>query len=258
MNSILSNSPESSVKTYYDGYWNEEHLELRASEARGQYGDLPDPVRRHMDKLIPRGALCLDLGCGDGQTSGIWLTENGRRYIGVDVSAVGVQTAQARGLDARLIHIDQPLPFAENTFDAVVCIEVLEHLFAPHEVAAEILRVLKPGAFLIATTPNTAHLRRRIELGLFGVWNPFGDALSVAEPWRDPHIRFFTPDTLRRMLRRVGFSQIEVHGHQGWIRHLQARGCAAHVAKYALPAGGRHFATALLAVRLHALARKPF
>ena len=48
-------------------------------------------------------------------------------------------------------------------FTVVVCFEVLEHLFAPHLAVAEMHRVLEPGGVLIATVPNVAYWRRRLD-----------------------------------------------------------------------------------------------
>ena len=46
------------------------------------------------------------------------------------------------------------LPFADNTFDAVICSEVLEHLHEYNDAVAEIRRVLKPGGKFAATVPH--------------------------------------------------------------------------------------------------------
>jgi predicted SAM-dependent methyltransferase len=96
----------------------------------------------------------------------------------------------------------------------VLAVEVLEHLFEPLKAAEEFYRVLKPGGVLFVSLPNVAYWRRRLELLLLGRFDPLGDDLSVEQPWRDPHVRFFTPRTLRRMLSSVGF-MVDVHGYAG-------------------------------------------
>lgn len=133
----------------------------------------------------------------------------------MNVSDVAVELARERGFDARVIGDAARLPFDDDSFDVVSCIEVLEHLFEPQRAATEILRVLKPGGVLIATVPNIAYWRRRAELAIFGRWNPFGDDLSVKESWRDPHIRFFTWWSLGTMLGGVGYKRILVSGYGG-------------------------------------------
>lgn len=230
---------------YYESYWKDAPQRYGADDAGAisEHGNLDPAVQALYERLIPRGARVLDVGCGDGRTSGSWLTANGRAYVGVDVSETGVESARARGLEAQRIEDAAQLPFPDGSFDAIVCTEVLEHLFLPQQAAAEMRRVLKDGGVLIATVPNIGYLKRRVELGLFGVFNPFGDDLSSEQPWRDPHIRFFTPATLARMLTLSGFQQVQVEGHQGLIGRLPAR----------LRSGS---AASLLARRLHAHAIK--
>lgn len=194
---------------YYEKYWSEDGFYPR--------GAITTVLEQLFCQYIPAGYKCLDVGCGDGRTAGIWLREHGRQYVGVDISARAVREAQALGLDARKIHDASSLPFPDASFDAAVCIEVFEHLFQPQLTAAEIFRVLRPGGVLIATVPNVAYWRRRVDLAVLGRWNPLGDTLAVEQPWRDPHIRFFNRGALKRMLKSAGFDRIEVGGHAGGI-----------------------------------------
>jgi hypothetical protein len=104
-----------------------------------------------------------------------------------------------------------------------------------------------------------AYWRRRIDLALLGRWNPLGDNLAVEQPWRDPHVRFFNPGSLRRMLTSVGFHPVIVGGHGGslvrdvpWIGRKLWRGKSSRLYRTAERA-----APSLLAYRLHAVAFKP-
>lgn len=200
------------VKDYYEAYWSPEGTGTAA------YIELYPELRQILEAHIPRMADCLDVGCGTGRVCGLWLRDHARNYVGVDISANAVAEARASGLDARVIEDAASLPFADDSFDAVVCTEVLEHLFAPHRAARELCRVLRPGGVVIVTVPNVAYWRRRAEL-LFGHWNPTGDHLSTQQPWRDPHIRFFNPRSLRAMLQEAGFCSIAVGGHLGTFVH---------------------------------------
>ncbi|HEX6677367.1 MAG TPA: class I SAM-dependent methyltransferase, partial [Actinomycetes bacterium] len=192
---------------YYESYWSEE-------------GYLPHGaptwhLRRLLRAHVAEGAKVLDLGCGDGGTAGDAVRARGCAYLGVDVSENAVRRARGRGFDARRIDDAGSLPFEGDSFDAVLAIEVLEHLFLPHLAAAEVHRVLKPGGVFILSVPNVAYWRRRLDLAAFGRWNPFGDDLSVEQPWRDPHIRFFNPASMKRLLTLVGFGDVQVNGHGG-------------------------------------------
>lgn len=72
--------------------------------------------------------------------------------VGVDPDPV-VRTNP--GLDeAHVVEIGQPLPFEAESFDLIVCDHVFEHVEAPAFVAAELGRVLRPGGWICARTPN--------------------------------------------------------------------------------------------------------
>lgn len=198
-------SPNPSVHSYYERYWTEAGYNPERDLA------LPS-VRRLFEKHVDEAHVCLDVGCGDGGTAGLHLAKHARGYVGVDVSSEAVEKAKARGLDAHQVEDASRLPFSDSSFDVAVCIEVLEHLFDPRAAAVEILRVLRPGGKLIATVPNAAHWRDRLDM-LVGQWKPRGDALGTAEPWRSPHIRFFSRRALERMLLQAGFSEVATGGH---------------------------------------------
>jgi methionine biosynthesis protein MetW len=201
----MSNANDLSIKNYYDKRWIDAGVYSHSSGPR---------VFRVMEAHIRPETQCLDVGCGDSHVLGPWISKRASKYIGVDISENAVSNARAKGLDARIIEDAAMLPFHECVFDMVVCVEVLEHLFQPLLAAQEILRVLRPGGVLIATVPNLTHWRHRLLFFVAGRWDPRGDALSVEQPWRDPHIRFFNQTTLHRMLHCAGFVQVQVIGEE--------------------------------------------
>jgi len=95
---------------------------------------------------VPTGALLLDVGCGYKP----WATALPEcTTIGVDYSAEWSSADALASGDA--------LPFCDNTFDALICSEVLEHTRNPRGVVEELRRVCKPGAVLYVTSPMTFH-----------------------------------------------------------------------------------------------------
>lgn len=224
------------VASYYERYWSDEGFFPKGMMSPG--------LEALYRSCIPPGATVLDVGCGDGQTSGAWLAANGRKYRGVDVSSNAVAEARRAGLDAIAIQDASLLPFQSATFDAVVCIEVLEHLFDPAAALAEMCRVLKPGAVFIATVPNTVHWRNRLDFFVLGRWNPLGDTLSVEEPWRDPHIRFFNMASMRRLVESSNLRLVSIRGQGGgflksipWLRQFSGDRSSAlyRLLEHALP-----------------------
>lgn len=194
-----------SVRDYYDAYWTDEGYNPPTSTIP----QLAAVLERH----LPPSSNCLDVGCGDGGTIGAWLADFAGAYLGVDISPSGVRAAVARGLDARLIQDASELPFAENRFDAAICIEVLEHVLRPETAVQEICRVVRSGGVAVFTVPNVAHWRLRADLALLGRWAGHGDARSAQRPWQDPHIRFFTRASLSRLLESCGCTVIASGGY---------------------------------------------
>jgi SAM-dependent methyltransferase len=102
--------------------------------------DLKRDLRRILPTLTGR---VLDLGCGSQPYRA--LLSQASEYVGADVE-------ERDGLEARLVP-GEPLPFADATFDAIVCTQVLEHVEDLSQILAEITRVLKPGGTLVASVP---------------------------------------------------------------------------------------------------------
>ena len=88
----------------------------------------------------------LDVGCGRQPYRHL---TRATRYIGVDVD-----TPDTRALGLVDVYYDgKKLPFADASFDALLCSQVLEHVFAPAEFMGELQRVLRPGGQLLLATP---------------------------------------------------------------------------------------------------------
>ena len=106
--------------------------------------DLTDRLLTAAD--LPAGAAVLDVGCGHGAAVAHLTDAHGLRATGLDVSEESVlEAAEARpGLD--FVHgRAEALPFADASFDAVLCECVLSTLPVPGLAVAEMSRVLRPG-----------------------------------------------------------------------------------------------------------------
>lgn len=140
--------------------------------ARGDYHRAPDPdwdyyptylakleaVRAWLDRLPPDTRV-LDAGCGEGV-----LVEE---YAGtIAIEGVDPNYASANVRTGSLT----ALPYAAATFDRALCLDVLEHLSFEDQprALAELHRVLRPGAQLLVSVPNLAHLQSRVHFLLRG------------------------------------------------------------------------------------------
>jgi SAM-dependent methyltransferase len=231
------------VSDFYTDYWSDTGF----APPGVRQPELEEAFRR----FVTPDKRAIDVGCGDGIRGGSYLREHGRRYVGVDIGPGAIERARANGFDARQIETAEKLPFDDASFDLVCCSEVLEHLLRPDLAVREMARVLAPGGVMILTVPNVAYWRWRLGMLIGGTWNPLGDDESLERPWRDPHIRFFTPTTLAAMLGECGLVDLEVTGHGGAPRRLPARSQALYDGL-----AERRFSSAL-AWTLRATARTP-
>jgi SAM-dependent methyltransferase len=126
-------------------------------------------------------------------------------------------TAELMQLPGQTVDIanlnDQPLPYADASFDIVTATEVIEHLEHFRRVIREIHRVLKPGGICILSTPNILNLNSRLRFLGFGFWNLFGplpvkhSALYSTGGHINPVSWFY----IAHALLDAGFNQVTPH-----------------------------------------------
>jgi SAM-dependent methyltransferase len=107
---------------------------------------------RAVAELRPQRVL--DAACGDG-----WVTSmiSAPEVIGIDLSPTAVEAARSRGLDARVADV-QKLPFADGSFDVVLCNYALDHVRNRRKAIAELARVVRPGGRFLGVYNGPDHL----------------------------------------------------------------------------------------------------
>lgn len=165
----------------------------------------------------------LDLGCGDGTIS-VMLKESlsAKEVYGVEIAPDAVYSAQQKGVKVFEADLDNGgLPFLEAFFDVVYCGEVIEHVFNPAHLLAEVYTVLKPNGVCVLTTPNLAGWSNRLAL-LFG-YQPFpmaaspqfesaGKLMLKDSEGQGGHIRVLTLRALKDLVQNQGFEIKQVIG----------------------------------------------
>lgn len=110
---------------------------------------------RHIDWS---GKRVLDLGCAGGFMAEA-LAKKGAHVTGIDPAAQAIAAARAHADASGLsiaydVGVGERLPYTDARFDAVVCVDVLEHVEDLQQVIAEITRVLTPGGLFLYDTIN--------------------------------------------------------------------------------------------------------
>jgi SAM-dependent methyltransferase len=181
---------------------------------------------------IGKGDRILDLGCAEGPYAHLFT--DGNESYGFDGCSkrllLNENNALDKGYTALIVGNGLKLPFADASFDIVICTEVIEHVTETRQLIKEINRVLKKEGKLILSTPNLVSLGNRLGMVLgkglkFNIFGFLKNGFYPLVPWREGgitekqcsfssirypeqplHVRFFTFESLRKFLNQCGFS----------------------------------------------------
>ena len=163
-------SKSQAVPTYYDVHYGNFQTELYSEIRREAFGeDIGQNswlTADEQDKFpgwlgLTTGKTLLDVACGAGGPALRLTVLTGCTLTGVDVHEQAIATARSlvsqRGLegraDFRVVDADKRLPFPESSFDAITCIDAINHLTDRQRVVADWARLLKPGGRVLFTNP---------------------------------------------------------------------------------------------------------
>jgi demethylmenaquinone methyltransferase / 2-methoxy-6-polyprenyl-1,4-benzoquinol methylase len=172
---------------------------------------------------LPTGSLLLDVACGTGDLSRL-ARRRGYRVVGADLSR-GMLAANHTG--APLLQADcSRLPFADGSFDGLVCGYALRNFSDLPSALAETARVLRPGgriALLEVDAPTSTVLRTGYDVWFTKVVPRLGAALSDRDAYEYlPRSVAYLPPTpvLRRMLADAGYSGVGIRPLAGGLSQL--------------------------------------
>jgi dolichol-phosphate mannosyltransferase len=207
----------------YDGRAYDSVIPLQRYWQRGRY--------QAVTRLATGFRKVLDVGCGSSRIIGAI-----PGMVGLDIQLHKLRYARRYGNP--LVHGSIfELPFADGSFDCVICSEVIEHIPAQEKPFDELARVLKTGGRLILGTPDYDRWRWRALEWLYGRLSPGGYA--------DEHITHYTRANLGPYLQGKGFAieSVDYVGGSEMIFSLKK------LAPMASPVAARPVRTALRAER---------
>ncbi|MBC8263644.1 MAG: class I SAM-dependent methyltransferase [Anaerolineales bacterium] len=158
-------------------------------------------MRRVRKPPLAEVGSILDIGCASGDYLA-YLCSLGWKVYGIELDEGAARYARERfGIDVRAGTAEHTLnEFPDMSFDVVTMWHVLEHLFDPSLVLAQVHRVLRPSGILMLEMPNFDSLWASV---LGECWFP----LEIPR-----HLYHFTPPTLRAILAKTGFRLTRLTG----------------------------------------------
>lgn len=193
----------------------------------GRIGDLPAFLLRRL-----AGQSVLNVGAAGGVTyylpdrAGLWfharLAEVAAEAVAADIDADGIAHAARHG--HTILHADAEAHDFGRRFDAILMIDVIEHVGSPARAVGNLLAHLVPGGALYISTPNPAYL---------------GDVARTLL-WRRPsvywdHQALMAPEHLQALCDRHGHRLSEVH----FFSHVDRRSLRNRLVSGAIAAAGR-------------------
>jgi 2-polyprenyl-3-methyl-5-hydroxy-6-metoxy-1,4-benzoquinol methylase len=180
------------------------HVTERAKQSLGGSSDpVYQMVARAMNQLNSGGVL-VDVGCGSGR---LWsfISDRVDRYLGVDVVRYD---GLPEGIEFISFDLDSgQVSLANGSADLVCAVEVIEHLENPRAFVRELVRLAKPGSFVIVTTPNQLSLLSKLTFILKNQFNAFQEAPGLYPA----HITALLELDLIRIFTESGLTNIQIH-----------------------------------------------
>jgi 2-polyprenyl-3-methyl-5-hydroxy-6-metoxy-1,4-benzoquinol methylase len=147
----------------------------------------------------------LEVGCATGYFTKA-MVDRGCKVVGIELDPAAAATAESWAERVVVGDIDGGAVWEQvddESFDVIVCGDVLEHLRDPLGALRAAIRKLKPDGVVVTSLPNVAHGDVRLQL--------LGGAFRYREVGLldRTHIRFFTLETVRELLRDAGLLVVE-------------------------------------------------
>lgn len=153
-------------------------------------------IRVELDRLpLPADAVILDAGCGSGRTLEE-LLDYGIVH-GLELNEEAASAARGRGVGEVRVGRLERIPWEDDRFDLITCLDVLEHVADDRLALSELRRVSKPGGWLLATVPAYQAL-----------WSSHDEANHHHRRYERATLRAAAADTGWEMRRLTSFNTI--------------------------------------------------
>jgi SAM-dependent methyltransferase len=183
-------APEEMHLHYTDGY----HKQISAA---GENSPIRWKDRKAALDPYKRSGSLLDLGCSSGSFLE-FMHGASWKLSGIEMSAEGAKTARERSNAQVFVGDILDAPFPPESFDAITCFDVLEHLYEPRQVMARVSEWLKPGGIFYVLVPNVDSAEARV----------FGSYWHGLELPR--HLFHYSPASLKYLAGTAGLQEVSL------------------------------------------------
>jgi 2-polyprenyl-6-hydroxyphenyl methylase/3-demethylubiquinone-9 3-methyltransferase len=188
------------MEKFYERYWKE-----------GK--DIPKWTEKTLNKkysFIKKylNGKILDVGCGEGVFTS-FIHDKNFDIMGCDISKRAIKIARQKNPKITFLIKDfnTETNFMNESFDGIILFEVIEHIYDTNNFFKELNRITKIGGGLFITTPQM-YLIKNLLVSFLWDWYFKPDS---------PHIRFYTFESLKKVLNKFGFEIIEHKSDKGWF-----------------------------------------
>jgi 2-polyprenyl-3-methyl-5-hydroxy-6-metoxy-1,4-benzoquinol methylase len=206
------------------------------ARARLSHGASSDAIHAAVARALvevgaPRGTL-VDVGCGAGALArnldGLW-----QRYVGCDIARYDGFPEREGTSFVRADLNQPPYPLDAASADVVAAVETIEHLENPRAFVRELVRIVRPGGWIVVTTPNQLSLLSKLTLVFKNQFNAFQARDYPA------HVTALLEIDLLRIARECGLED-------GAVRYTASGRIPGTGLKWPRPLGGRAFSDNLI------------
>lgn len=194
-------------------------------------------IEKHMPSGVQKWRL-MEIGCGSGVLLKAAI-DRGWQANALELSPELAAIARRANPTAQ-ITVTNVLDYTDGAgdYDAVMALDVLEHVLDPTRMMLNCAALLKPGGLLLLQTPNTGSLRHRTQ----------GKSWEMRDPQQ--HVNLFSPRGLRGLLDRTGFEVVTLHTVSGSGRETGLARAVAATKQWLLDRGKLGNALCVLARRV--------
>jgi len=196
------------------GNFDEDYFHGRKGSNYSDYGNI-DPIKkfRNIISFIRRRKVSgrfLDAGCAFGLLVNEMKSHFGEVH-GFDISdyAIGKAKVMSSGVNLRVIDLDDPLPYPDESFDCITALDILEHTESFDENLGKLTEKLKIGGYMIVSTPLDAWPRK-----LFGFLDK--DETHISIP-KEEDLRNMADKNNLRIIEEEKFAALPMHGRLPFI-----------------------------------------